>query len=54
VGFESLLERDFLVLADYNRDVAGFASQLFAVLWPEGMPATSPSRSKQQKTTFAK
>ncbi|WAH96285.1 hypothetical protein [Arthrobacter sp. MMS18-M83] len=26
VGFESLLERDFLMLADYDRDVVGIAS----------------------------
>lgn len=36
VGFESLLERDFLMLADYDRDVVGIASQPFAVLWPRG------------------
>jgi hypothetical protein len=36
VGFESLLERDFLMLADYDRDVVGIASQPFAVLWPKG------------------
>lgn len=36
VGFESLLERDFLMLADYEQDVVGIASQPFAVLWPRG------------------
>lgn len=36
VGFESLLERDFLMLADYDRDVVGIAFQPFAVLWPKG------------------
>lgn len=36
VGFESLLERDFLMLADHDEDVAGIASQPFALLWPQG------------------
>ncbi|GAA3313960.1 TnsA-like heteromeric transposase endonuclease subunit [Arthrobacter ramosus] len=36
VGFESLLERDFLMLADYDEDIVGIASQPFAVLWPRG------------------
>ncbi|MHC6593718.1 TnsA-like heteromeric transposase endonuclease subunit [Arthrobacter sp. C152] len=36
VSFESLLERDFLMLADYDQDVVGIASQPFAVLWPNG------------------
>lgn len=36
VGFESLLERDFLLSADYDRDVVGVASQPFALLWPRG------------------
>ncbi|QOT15328.1 TnsA-like heteromeric transposase endonuclease subunit [Paenarthrobacter sp. YJN-5] len=36
VSFESLLERDFLMLADYDQDVLGIASQPFAVLWPKG------------------
>ncbi|WP_083875137.1 TnsA-like heteromeric transposase endonuclease subunit [Arthrobacter nitrophenolicus] len=36
VSFESLLERDFLMLADYDQDVVGIASQPFAVLWPKG------------------
>lgn len=34
VGFESFLERDFLLSADYDRDVVGVASQPFAFLWP--------------------
>ncbi len=34
VRFESLLERDFLLSADYDRDVVGVASQPFAFLWP--------------------
>ncbi|WP_252615090.1 TnsA-like heteromeric transposase endonuclease subunit [Pseudarthrobacter raffinosi] len=36
VGFESLLERDFLLSADHDRDVVGVASQPFAFLWPRG------------------
>ncbi|MET3172937.1 UNVERIFIED_ORG: hypothetical protein ABIB52_000765 [Arthrobacter sp. UYCu721] len=36
VGFESLLERDFLMSADYDRDVVGISSQPFALLWPKG------------------
>jgi hypothetical protein len=36
VGFESLLERDFLLSADHDRDVGGVASQPFAFLWPRG------------------
>ncbi|WP_427017759.1 TnsA-like heteromeric transposase endonuclease subunit [Pseudarthrobacter sp. P1] len=36
VGFESLLERDFLLSADHDRDVVGIASQPFALLWPRG------------------
>ncbi|MDQ0864918.1 hypothetical protein QF036_002499 [Arthrobacter globiformis] len=36
VGFESLLERDFPMLADHDRDVVGIASRPFAVLWPKG------------------
>lgn len=35
-GFESLLEREFLMLADHDGDVAGIASQPFALLWPKG------------------
>jgi hypothetical protein len=36
VGFESLLERDFLLLADHDRDVVGVSSQPFAFLSPRG------------------
>ncbi|MDQ1593979.1 MAG: hypothetical protein QOH40_535 [Arthrobacter pascens] len=36
VGFESLLERDFPMLADHDRDAVGIASRPFAVLWPKG------------------
>ncbi|WP_427019132.1 TnsA-like heteromeric transposase endonuclease subunit (plasmid) [Pseudarthrobacter sp. P1] len=36
VGFESLLEREFLMSADYDRDLVGVASQPFAFLWPRG------------------
>lgn len=36
VGFESLLEREFLMLADHGEDVVGIASQPFALLWPRG------------------
>lgn len=36
VGFESLLERDFLLSADHDRDVVGIASQPLAFLWPHG------------------
>lgn len=36
VGFESLLERDFLMSADHEQDVVGVASQPFALLWPKG------------------
>ncbi|WP_256884453.1 TnsA-like heteromeric transposase endonuclease subunit [Arthrobacter sp. STN4] len=36
VGFESLLERDFLLSTDHDRDVVGVASQPFAFLWPRG------------------
>lgn len=36
VGFESLLEREFLMAADHDRDVVGIASQPFAMLWPNG------------------
>lgn len=36
VGFESLLEREFLMAADHNGHVAGIASQPFALLWPKG------------------
>lgn len=36
VGFESLLEREFLMTADYDRNVVGIASQPFALLWPKG------------------
>lgn len=36
VGFESLLERDFLMLADHEPDVVGIAAQPFALLWPKG------------------
>src|SRR5687767_6610445 len=36
VGFESLLERDFPMLADHDRDVIGIASRPLAVLWPKG------------------
>lgn len=44
VGFESLLERDFLMFADYDRGVVGIASQPFAVLkfW---LPALSGAHS---------
>jgi hypothetical protein len=34
VGFESLLERDFLLEADFRRDVVAVSSQPFALLWP--------------------
>ncbi|WP_423181311.1 TnsA-like heteromeric transposase endonuclease subunit [Arthrobacter sp. NyZ413] len=36
VGFESLLEREFLMSADYDKDVVGISSQPFALLWPKG------------------
>lgn len=36
VGFESLLEREFLMAADHDRDVVGITSQPFALLWPKG------------------
>jgi hypothetical protein len=36
VGFESLLEREFLLSADHDRDVIGVAPQPFAFLWPLG------------------
>ncbi|GAP60684.1 hypothetical protein AHiyo1_42580 [Arthrobacter sp. Hiyo1] len=36
VGFESLLERDFAMLADHDGDVVGISSQPFALLWPHG------------------
>lgn len=36
VGFESLLEREFLMLADHDPEVVGIASQPFALLWPKG------------------
>ncbi len=36
VGFESLLEREFVMSADHDRDVVGIASQPFALLWPKG------------------
>ncbi|MBT2553973.1 hypothetical protein [Arthrobacter sp. ISL-5] len=36
VGFESLLERDLLMSADYDKDVVGISSQPFALLWPKG------------------
>lgn len=45
VGFESLLERDFLMHTDYDRAVAGIASQLFALQWPKG---TEGARGGQQ------
>lgn len=35
VGFESLLEREFLLSADHDEDVVGIASQPFALLWPK-------------------
>lgn len=35
VGFESLLEREFLMAADHDRDAVGIASQPFALLWPK-------------------
>lgn len=35
VGFESLLEREFLLSADHDKDVVGIASQPFALLWPK-------------------
>lgn len=35
VSFESLLERDFLMLADHEPDVVGIAAQPFALLWPK-------------------
>jgi hypothetical protein len=36
VGFESLLEREFLLAADHDREAVGIASQPFALLWPRG------------------
>ncbi|MGN6405928.1 TnsA-like heteromeric transposase endonuclease subunit [Sinomonas sp.] len=36
VGFESLLERDFLMRADHDSAVVGIASQPLALLWPRG------------------
>lgn len=39
VGFESLLERNFLMLADHDTDVIGIVSQPFAVLWPHDTEA---------------
>ncbi|MFX4270730.1 TnsA-like heteromeric transposase endonuclease subunit [Propionibacteriaceae bacterium Y1685] len=36
VGFESLLERQYLLTADHDRAVVGIASQPLALLWPHG------------------
>lgn len=36
VGFESLLEREFLMAADFDGEVLGVASQPLALLWPRG------------------
>lgn len=36
VGFESLLEREFLMAADFDGGVVGVASQPLALLWPRG------------------
>lgn len=36
VPFESLLERDFAMVADHDGDVVGISSQPFALLWPRG------------------
>lgn len=44
VGFESLLERLFLLTADHDADVVGVASQPFALLWPRG--TTGPDGRK--------
>ncbi|MFC4753332.1 TnsA-like heteromeric transposase endonuclease subunit [Dietzia aurantiaca] len=36
VGFESLLERDFLLGADHDRGIVAVSSQPFVFLWPRG------------------
>ena len=42
VGYESWLERDLLMLLDFDPDVVGIAAQPFWLLWttPEGKPCS--------------
>jgi len=42
VGYESWLERDWLMLLDFDPDVVGIAAQPFWLLWttPEGKPCS--------------
>lgn len=44
VGFESWLERDHLMLLDFDRQVVGFASQPFWIEWPDPQ---SPGRVRR-------
>lgn len=39
VGFESLLESEYLLAADHDRDVVAISWQPFEVVWPEGSSA---------------
>ncbi|AMU33566.1 TnsA-like heteromeric transposase endonuclease subunit [Mycobacteroides abscessus] len=38
VPFESLLEREYLLSADFDPHVVGLAAQPLAILWPRGTP----------------
>jgi hypothetical protein len=38
VPFESLLEREYLMWADFDADIVAIAAQPLALLWPRGTP----------------
>jgi hypothetical protein len=60
VAFESLLEREFLMAADFDGEVLGVSSQPLAFLWPREteycplrlQPASPPQSSPRSKANW--
>jgi sulfate permease family protein len=54
VGYESWLERDWLMLLDFDPDVVGIAAQPFWLLWttPEGKPCSPTDYFGYQRSSL--
>lgn len=51
-GFESLLERQYLLSADHDPDVVGVSSQPLAILWPKGTQDAEGRRLRDHVPDF--
>lgn len=51
-GFESLLERQYLLSADHDPDVVGVSSQPLAILWPKGTQDAEGRRFRDHVPDF--